>query len=144
MRVKLTNVTIECDVELLSGVLVPTTPIPVVVVPPIVVPDPVVVALPLPVGYDTSQGVARAMLFHAMDDAGLTAVGVQRHGDQIVAALKLAYPALDVYLSRSDAPVWPGFGSIDCTIDSGKGGWAFQVDAVNKPGRVAWQPAGSR
>jgi len=146
MRVKLTNLTIAvapaltitADVELLEGRLVPTTPPPPGTDPP---PAP---TLPLPPGFDSNPGVARAMLFHAMDEAGLTAVGVQRHGDQIVAALKRTYPDLDVYLSPSDAPVWPGFGSVDVTIDSGKGGFAFQVDAPSKRGRVAWVPQAQR
>ena len=141
MRVKLTNVTIECDVELLSGALVPTTPPPVVppvVVVPIVVP-PVVPVADLPAGYATDVGVARGMFFQAMAAAGLDPVTVQRHGDWIVAACKARYPALDVYLSTKDAPVWPGLGSFDATIDSGKGGWSFRVDHD-----TPWQPVGQR
>jgi len=141
MRVRLTNFSIECDVELISGVLVPTTPIPVVVVPPIVVPNPVVVppVADLPAGYATDVGVARGMFFQAMAAAGLDPVTVQRHGDWIVAACKARYPALDVYLSTKDAPVWPGLGSFDATIDSGKGGWSFRLDRD-----TAWQPVGQR
>ena len=141
MRVKLTNFSITCDVELLDGPLLPTTPIPpiVVVVPPVVVPDPVVVGLPLPAGYATDVGVARGMFFQAMAAAGLDPITVQRHGDWIVAACKARYPALDVYLSTKDAPVWPGLGSFDATIDSGKGGWSFRVDHD-----TPWQPVGQR
>jgi hypothetical protein len=88
-------------------------------------PDP-----PLPKGYDTDTNVGLDMLQKAMKAHNLTPVGVQRHGDQIVAALKDTYPALDVYLSPSDAPVWPHFGSIDVTIDSGRGGWSFRPDGA--------------
>jgi hypothetical protein len=143
MKVRLTNLTITCDVELLDGPLLPTTPIPpiVVVVPPVVVPDPIGVppVADLPAGYATDVGVARGMFFAAMTAAGLDPVKVQGHGAWIVAALKARYPALDVYLSTKDAPVWPGLGSFDATIDSGKGGWSFRLDRD-----TAWQPVGSR
>jgi hypothetical protein len=147
MKVRLSNIQITCDVELLDGPLVPTTPVPVVIVPPVVVvPDPPepVTRWELPNGYSTDTAVGYYVLVDAMTRAGLTPIGVQRHGDQIIAALKASYPDLDVYLSPSDAPVWPGFGSLDVTIDSGKGGWSFQVDAPNKPGRVPWKPRDQR
>jgi len=141
MKVRLTNIEIICDVELLDGPLMPTTPIPpVVVVPPVVAPDsPAPVTLALPPGFDRLTSVGFGMLITAMDRAGLTPIGVQGKGPAIIAGLKALYPDLDVYLSPSDAPVWPGHGSIDVTIDSGKGGWSFRVDHV-----TAWKPAGQR
>jgi len=84
----------------------------------------------LPDGFDDDRGVAFSMLLSAMNAHGLNPIGVQNHGQQIVAALRDTWPDLDVYLSPSDAPVWPGFGSIDVTIDSGKGGWQFRPDGV--------------
>jgi hypothetical protein len=82
----------------------------------------------LPAGYDSNPDVGFEMLVNAMNSHNLTAVGVQNHGQQIVDALKATYPSLDVYLSPTDAPVWPGFGSLDVTIDSGRGGWSFRPD----------------
>lgn len=133
MKVRLTNLMITCDVELLDGPLVPSTPIPPVVPP--VTP----IGAPLPAGFDTSTGVGFVMLVNAMERAGLTPLGVQGHGPHIIAALKAYYPDLDVYLSPSDAPVWPGFGSLDVTVDSGKKGWSFRVDHA-----TAWKPVGQR
>jgi hypothetical protein len=95
--------------------------------------------LPLPIGFDHDPRVGYLMLTAAMDAAGLTAVGVQRHGDQILAALTRRYPTLDVYLSRTDSPIWPGFGSLDVTVDSGLGGWSFRPD-----GYFPWVPKGQR
>lgn len=123
------------------GVDPPAPPI-VVVVPPVVVP-PVVVPEPtqweLPDGYSTNPAIGLYVLVDAMTRAGLTPIGVQGHGPAIIAALKASYPDLDVYLSPSDAPIWPGFGSLDVTIDSGKGGWSFRPD-----GATAWKPVDQR
>jgi hypothetical protein len=86
----------------------------------------------LPIGFDSDPHVAFGMLVAAMQAAGLDPVAVQRHGDQIIAALQAHYPGLDVYAHRSsDAIMWPGFGSLDVTIDSGKGGWSFRPDGVS-------------
>lgn len=132
MKVRLSNFVITCDAELLDGRLVPTTPVP----PVVVVPPPVDT---LPEGYSTDVNVGYQMIVVAMDAARLTAIGVQGKGGLIIAALKAMYPALDVYLSAQDAPVWPGFGSLDVTIDSGKQGWSFRPD-----GATRWQPVDTR
>lgn len=96
--------------------------------------------LALPTGYDYNATIAREMLLAAVRENGLNAIDVQRHGDRIVAALKRTYPSLDVYVNpKTDAVVWPGFGSVDVTIDSGKGGWYFRPD-----GYTAWKPVGQR
>ena len=98
--------------------------------PPVDPPPPPPPPQELPSGYNTDRNVAFRMLIDAMDAHGLTATGVQNHGLQIVDALNAEFPGLDVYLSKSDAPVWPGFGSIDVTINSGLGGWSFRPDHV--------------
>ncbi len=129
MRVRLSNLSfangiLEADVILASGPFVP---------PPDNPPGPPVEPTPpsaLPAGYDRDQNVAFEMFKKAMSDHSLTALGVQGHGDQIVAALNETWPGLNVYRSPSDAPVWPGFGSVDVTIDSGHGGWSFRPDGV--------------
>jgi hypothetical protein len=91
---------------------------------PLPIPEPAT----LPVGYDRDPTVAFGMLTRAMNEHGLTPTGVQGHGQQIVDALNDTFPGLNVYLASSDAPMWPGFGSIDVTIDSGNGGWSFRPD----------------
>lgn len=93
----------------------------------------------LPAGYATDVNVGYSMLVSAMNSAGLTSLGVQHRGSQIVAALQAKYPGLDVYLSPTDSPIWPGFGSLDVTIDSGKGGWEFSPD-----GYWNWLPQSQR
>lgn len=90
----------------------------------------------LPAGYSTDKMVGYEMLVASMERHGLTPVGVQNHGRQIVDALNADYPGLRVYLSPTDSPVWPGFGSLDVTIDSGLGGWEFRDD-----GYFAYEPA---
>lgn len=83
----------------------------------------------LPEGYDSDTNVGYQMLVQAMDQHGLTPVGVQGHGDVICAALNDTWPGLNSYAHpQSDAVMWPGFGSLDVTIDSGKGGWSFRPD----------------
>lgn len=119
-RVRLAGVALiagglEADVERLDGPAPPPPP-----PPPEGLPD----------GFDRDRRVGLDMLRKAMDAAGLDPIGVQGHGAAIVAALKKRWPGLDVYLSPSDAPVWPGFGSLDVTIDSGKLGWQFRPDDV--------------
>lgn len=84
----------------------------------------------LPDGFDSDPSVGFSMFLSAMNEHRLDPVGVQNHGQEIVDALRDTWPGLDVYLSPSDAPVWPGFGSLDVTIDSGKGGWQFRPDHV--------------
>jgi hypothetical protein len=108
-----------------SGTTTPTTP---PVVPPVVPPiDPTPISRPLPAGYDSDVNVAFNMLTVAMDAHGLTPTGVQGHGSQIADALNATWPGLNAYADkRSDAVMWPGFGDLDVTIDSGKGGWSFQ------------------
>ena len=83
----------------------------------------------LPRGYDTDENVARQMFVGAMNNQRLDPVAMQRHGQLIVDALKADYPTLQVYVNpRTDALMWPGFGSVDVTIDSGRGGWYFRPD----------------
>lgn len=82
----------------------------------------------LPIGYDSDESVGYAMLVDSMERHGLTPVGVQNHGRQIVDALNADYPELRVYLSPTDSPVWPGHGSLDVTVNSGLGGWSFRPD----------------
>ena len=141
MKVRLTNLTLDCDADLISGVLVPSTPPPVVVAPvvPALPPDPGPGPSQLPVGYDSDKSIGNYMLVTAMAASHLTPIGVQHHGPDIIKALKASYPDLDVYLSPSDAPVWPHWGSLDVTVNSGIGGWSFRPDGV-----TAWQPVGQR
>jgi hypothetical protein len=69
------------------------------------------------------------------DAHGLTPIGVQGKGSQIADALNDTWPGLDAYAHRqSDAVMWPGFGSLDVTIDSGKGGWQFRPDGQGQYG----------
>lgn len=83
----------------------------------------------LPEGFDTDEAVGFSMLLTAMNEHQLTPIGVQGHGQQICDALNDTWPGLDAYAHRaSDAVMWPGFGSLDVTIDSGKGGWQFRPD----------------
>jgi hypothetical protein len=150
MRVRLTNVRFvesgfEADVDLASGPL-PGTPPPPMTTPvdPIVQPPPPILPAPfpeLPPGYTTDPGVAFEMFTTAMARHGLTPTGVQGHGAWIVAAMNETWPGWNVYLSPSDAPVVPGpdFGSIDVTIDSGKGGWSFRPD-----GKTPYEPDPSK
>lgn len=84
----------------------------------------------LPEGFDSDPDVGFSMLVSAMNAHRLTPIGVQGRGQAIVDALRDTWPGLDVYLSPSDAPVWPGFGSLDVTISSGEGGWSFRPDGV--------------
>jgi hypothetical protein len=77
----------------------------------------------LPDGFDSDTGVAFDMLVSAMDAHGLTPIGVQGKGSQIADALNDTWPGL-----------WPGFGSLDVTIDSGKGGWQFRPDGQGQYG----------
>lgn len=83
---------------------------------------------PLPAGYQSDPSVGFVLLVQSMERHGLTPIAVQNHGQQIVDALNQDYPDLHVYLSPTDSPVWPGFGSLDVTVDSGKGGWEFRPD----------------
>jgi hypothetical protein len=129
MKIRITNLSFDLEIDGVPVVVTDPPPPP----PPPPPPD------DLPAGYATDAGVARWMFFHAMTSYGLDPITVQGHGDWIVAALKAAYPALDVYVSTKDAPVWPGLGSFDATIDSGKGGWSFRLDHD-----TAWQPPGLR
>jgi hypothetical protein len=84
----------------------------------------------LPEGFDRDPAVGFSMLLSAMNEHQLDPIGVQGHGQQIVDALNDTWPGLNAYVSPSDAPVWPGFGSIDVTIDSGKQGWQFRPDGA--------------
>lgn len=107
--------------------------------PPPPNPPPTPPGRPLRDGYDSDPAVAFNMFLTAMDENKLTPIGVQGHGDQIVAAMKKSYPDWDVYLSVQDSPVAPGFGSIDCTISSGEGGWEWRPDGAHK-----WFPKDQR
>jgi hypothetical protein len=89
----------------------------------------------IPPGYDTDPSVAFSMLMTAVSEAELDPIAVQNHGAVIAAALNRSYPGLEAYAhKRSDAVMWPGFGSIDVTIDSGKGGWQFRPDRESRYG----------
>lgn len=89
----------------------------------------------LPAGYDTDTNVAFSMFMDAMNSAGLNAVDVQGRGFLMVNALKARFPGLDVYVHpASDALMWPGFGSLDVTIDSGLGGFYFRPDGQGRFG----------
>lgn len=89
----------------------------------------------LPAGYSTDENVAAKMFTDSMNRHGLNAVMVQHNGYLMVAALKADYPALDVYVHPvTDALMWPGFGSLDTTIDSGLGGWEFRPDGFDNFG----------
>lgn len=88
-------------------------------------PPPAVSALPP--GFDSDVTVARNMLLSSMRGHNLDPIAVQGHGQVIVDALNADYRGLDAYVDRkSDAVMWPGFGDVDVTVDSGKGGFAFQ------------------
>jgi hypothetical protein len=102
----------------------------------------------LPPGYNTSTDVGYSMLLEAMNAAGLTPMGVQGQGRLIVDALNAywAFGSNPVWLNtKTDAPVWPEFGSIDVTVDSGQphppqypnGQWSFRPD-----GDTPYQPIG--
>jgi len=93
-------------------------------------PDPTPTHPSLPDGYDRDPAVGFSMLLSAMNEHGLDPIGVQGHGQQIVDAMNETWPGWDVYRSPSDAPVVPGFGSLDVTINSGKGGWQFRPDGA--------------
>lgn len=86
----------------------------------------------LPEGYDSDLGVGFEMFKQAMEKHGLTPRGVQGHGQWIVDAMNDTWPEWNVWLSKYDSPVVPGFGSLDVTIDSGKGGWEFSPDGYVK------------
>jgi hypothetical protein len=112
---------IVVDYETLSGEFVETSP----------------VADTLPPGFDTDKNVASQMFLGSMKKHNVDPVAVQRHGQSIVDALKADYPSLQVYLNpATDAVVWPGFGSLDVTINSGLGGWYFRPD-----GHTRWDPS---
>jgi len=76
------------------------------------------------------------MFLASMQKHGLDPIGVQKNGRLMLEALKADYPNLAVTLDpKTDALFWPGIGSLDVTIDSGKGGWAFRADGyVNGDG----------
>jgi hypothetical protein len=96
-------------------------------------PPPPVAGENLPDGYDSDTDVAFGMLVNAMDDHGLTPIGVQGHGDVICAALNDTWNGLNTYPHpQTDAVMWPDFGSIDVTVDSGKGGWQFRPDGHDR------------
>lgn len=127
MHLRFTNVNVvngafEADVEITSG------PSPIPITPPDEPDEPGPLPSPdLPVGWNSDTAVAFKMLVSSMQKHGLTPVGVQGHGQAICDALNADYPWLNAYADkRSDAVMWPGFGDIDVTIDSGKGGWSFQ------------------
>jgi hypothetical protein len=93
-----------------------------------------------PSGYDSDIHVATKMFLESMQRHNLGAVAVQGHGQRMVDALLIDYPTLDVYANpRTDALMWPGFGSLDVTIDSGRGGFYFRPD-----GHDPWLPRGQR
>lgn len=132
VTVRLTNLVLTADVEIDGLALPPVVePVPPVVLPP---------ATPiLPIGFNADPAVALEMLLRTVRTHQLDAIDVQRHGQVIVNALNEDWPGLDAYVSASDAVVWPGFGSLDVTIDGGKGGWYFRPD-----GAVPWKPVGQR
>jgi hypothetical protein len=92
---------------------------------------------PLPDGYNSDPNVGYFMLITSMNEHGLTPIGVQGHGADICKALNESWSGLNAYAHKvSDAIMWPGenMGSIDVTIDSGKGGWQFRPDGQAKYG----------
>src|SRR3982750_1616850 len=102
--------------------------------------DPGAPPAPLPDGYDRDERVAATMFLSTMKRYNVDSIAVQGHGSVVVADLKLAFPTLDVYAHpRSDALMWPGFGSIDTTIDSGRGGFYFRPDHQGQ-----WEPDPAR
>lgn len=87
----------------------------------------------LPEGYDTDEGIAYGMLMRAVREHNLDPIAMQGHGRIIAEALNETWPGLNAYSHpQSDAVMWPGFGSLDVTIDSGKKGWYFKVDNQGK------------
>lgn len=139
MKVRLMNVTILCDAELIDGPLLPSWPLPLPVPVPTLPPDPGPGPSQLPVGWNSDLAIGLYMLRSAMDAAGLTPTGVQHHGAAIVAAMIASYPDWDVYLSQTDSPIVPHWGSLDVTVNSGLGGWSFRPD-----GYFPWKPVGQR
>lgn len=89
----------------------------------------------LPRGFDVDETVAAAMLLETVDRHRLDPIAMQGHGAAIAAALNADWPGLEAYAHKqSDAIMWPGFGSIDVTKDSGKGGWYFRPDRQSRYG----------
>jgi hypothetical protein len=85
-------------------------------------------------GSTVDVGNAPAMFDAAMKEAGLNAVSVQGHGQVIADAVNKKYPGLGVTVDpHTDAILWPGIGSVDVTIDSGKGGFYFRPDGYQGP-----------
>jgi len=120
-NLRIVDNSIVVDYETLAGELVEPSP---------------VVEDKLPPGFDSDKNVASQMLLGSMKKHNIDPVAVQRHGQWIIDALKADYPSLQVYLNRAtDAVVWPGFGSLDVTINSGLGGWYFRPD-----GHTRWEP----
>lgn len=89
----------------------------------------------LPPGYDSDPTVGERMLLETVRIHKLDPIAMQNHGAAIAAALNADWPGLDAYAHKvSDAIMWPGFGSLDVTKDSGKGGWYFRPDRVARYG----------
>lgn len=90
----------------------------------------------LPTHYDTDEAVGWDMLQQTVATHHLDAVAVQNHGPVICDALNQDWPGLNSYAHKiSDAVMWPGFGSLDVTINSGLGGWYFRVDGKSAYGQ---------
>jgi hypothetical protein len=119
VAIRLVNGAIDVDVTTDDFELDPSHP-----------PDPNPQTNALPNGFASDPAVGFSMLLSAVNEHGLDPVGVQGHGQQIVDALNDTWPGLNAYVSPSDAVVWPGFGSLDVTINSGLGGWQFRPDGV--------------
>jgi hypothetical protein len=136
-RLRLTNLiftddSFDANFEILSY----NTPVPPIDPPPIDIPP---APQALPEGYNTDKNVAWQMLQHTIAAHSMDAVFYQGKGKEICRLLNEDWPGLDCYAARhTDAVVWPGFGSCDVTIDSGKRGWYFNPDALSNPHRVAY------
>lgn len=96
---------------------------------PIPDPDPVPDRHPPPEGYDSDENVAWGMLQKTIEKHNLDPIAIQGHGKVVADALNKDWPGLRAYAHpKSDALMWKGFGSLDITKDSGKGGFYFRVD----------------
>jgi hypothetical protein len=112
-----------CEAEQPPAAEPPATP------PPPAEPPQPAAPPPLPEGFNSNQTVAFGMLLASMQRHNLDPVAVQGHGKLVADALNSDYPGLFAYAHpTSDALMWPGFGSVDCTINSGKGGFYFRPD----------------
>lgn len=95
----------------------------------------------LPAHFNTDEAVAWQMLQQTVAKHHLNAIAVQGHGQVICDALNEDWPGLGAYAHKvSDAVMWRDWGSIDVTVDSGRGnaaypdGWYFRPDGKSAYG----------